>query len=100
MKPKIFSFTCNMFDILTKKNDILRICVEENMVKILENWSHCIRIQQKKSTYKRELALQREVRACPSQLKFRPIRFLQQYVQGLLTGSQRCEEVMVNMNKI
>ena len=33
MKPTIFSFTCNMFDFLTKKKDILRICVEENMVK-------------------------------------------------------------------
>ena len=54
----------------------------------------------KKSTYKRELALQREVRACPNQLKFHPMRFLQQYVQGYLTGSHRCNEVMVNINKI
>ena len=70
------------------------------MVKKLKNWSQCIRIQQKKSTYKRELALQREVRACPNQLKFHPMRFLQQYVQGYLTGSHRCMEVMVNINKI
>ena len=54
----------------------------------------------KKSTYKRELALQREMRAYPNQLKFHPMRFLQQYVQGYLTGSHRCMEVMVNINKI
>ena len=48
MKPTIFSFTCNMFDFLTQKKDILRICVDENMVKKLKNWSQCIRIQQKK----------------------------------------------------
>ena len=28
------------------------------------------------------------------------MRFLQQYVQGYLTGSHRCKEVMVNINKI
>ena len=44
-----------MFDFLTK-NDILGICVEENMVKKLKNWSPSLRIQ-KKSTYKRELTL-------------------------------------------
>ena len=52
MKPTIFGFTCNKFDFLTQKKDILRICVEENMVKKLKNWSHCIRIQQKKALTK------------------------------------------------
>ena len=48
-KPKIFIFTRVMFDFLRKKNDILGVCVEENMVKKLKHWSHCLRIQQKRA---------------------------------------------------
>ena len=54
----------------------------------------------KKSTYKRELALQREVWACPNQLKFHPMRFLQQDVQRYFTCSHRHKGVMLNINKI
>ena len=98
MKPTIFSFTCNMFDFLTKKRYSENMCrrkhgeIAQKLVTLHQNTI-------KKSTYKRELALQREVRACPNQLKFHPMRFLQ-YVQGYLTGSHRCMEVMVNINKI
>ena len=100
MKPTIFSFTCNMFDFLTQKKRY-----SENMCrrKHGEKAQKLVKLHQnttKKSTYIRELALQREVRACPNQLKFHPMRFLQQYVQGYLTGSHRCMEVMVNINKI
>ena len=50
LKFLVLHVTCLIF---SQKNDILRICVEENMVKKLENWSHCIRIQQKKHIQKR-----------------------------------------------
>ena len=99
MKPTIFSFTFNMFDFLTKKRYSENMCRRKHgekaqkLVTLHQNTT-------KKSTYKRELALQREVRACPNQLKFHPMRFLQQYVQGYLTDSHRCMEVMVNINKI
>ena len=50
-----------MFDFLTK-NDILGICVEENMVKKLKNWSPCLRIQKKKHIQKRTDTVKGSVR--------------------------------------
>ena len=41
-----------MFNLFTK-NNILRIGVEENLVKKLENWTHCPRMQQKNHMQKR-----------------------------------------------
>ena len=35
--------------VFSQKNDILGVCVEENMGKKLKNWSHCLRIQQKRA---------------------------------------------------
>ena len=52
IKPVIFNFTRVMFNFLTK-NDILRICIEKNTVEKLKNWTHCLRMQQKKHMQKR-----------------------------------------------
>ena len=49
-----------MFDFL-KKSDILRIRVEENMVKKRKSWSHCLRIQQKQHIQKRTGTAKRSV---------------------------------------
>ena len=77
----------------------MRILVEENMVKKLENWSHCIRIQQKKHIQKRTGTAKRSA-SMSKPIKIHPMRFLQQYVPCYLTGSHRCKEVMVNINEI